>query len=142
MSYKIQKINKVDIAKKLLERAVNLYYMEKDYFSTLHLAGAAEEVLGQLLKTKNIPTAFESEKADFILIRNRLFKRDTSDKDAADFLNKAKNAVKHLSGSEDVYIMMDPMEDAEAMLERAINNLWRLEEKISPEMAKFLNRNL
>ena len=60
----IEKFKKLDIAKKLLERALKVYD-DKDYFSALHLASAAEEILGQCLKFKNIENSLQSEKEAF-----------------------------------------------------------------------------
>ena len=136
--YHIQKFKKIDIAKEYIETAI-LHYEDKKYFQALHLAGAAEELIGKLLRKEKIKTSLESEKEDFVLFNKLVMKRDISEKHAADFLNKSKNAIKHLdeTNPKDEYIELDPKEDANNLLKRAIKNLWRLEGELSPSMEKF-----
>ncbi len=49
----IEKFHKKDIGSKQLETALQLFFAGGDLFSVITLAGAAEEVLGQLLQQKN-----------------------------------------------------------------------------------------
>lgn len=126
----------------MLETALSIYFEGKDYFSPLHLAGASEEIFGKCLEMKGIKNSLESEKEGFILINKKMFGREVSPKEAGVFLNRVKNAIKHMNKENDTNVVMDPKDDAEAMLDRAITNLWRLEEEISPLMEKFWNRNI
>jgi hypothetical protein len=41
--------SKLDIAREFLDTAMRLYVEERDYFSAIHLAAAAEELFGQHL---------------------------------------------------------------------------------------------
>jgi len=132
----LKKYKKIDIAKQMLETALDLYSKGEDYFSVLDLAGAAEEILGQHLKFKGITNSLESEKEAFILINKGLYQKDISDKDALDFLNRIKNAIKHM-GKKEKEVIADPKEDAESMLDRAITNWWRLQEELTPKMNEF-----
>jgi len=135
----LEKYGKLDIALSLLDKAIKIYQEGDHYFAALHLAGAAEEVLGKFLKKKGIDTSLESEKEAFVLVNRELLKRTISEKYAADFLNKAKNSIKHMDekNADDEYVVMDPKEDANNMIQRALTNCWRLELELTPLMQEF-----
>lgn len=57
----IEKFHKQEIAAKQLETALRLFFAGGDLFSVITLAGAAEEILGQLLKQREgKPSRFRS----------------------------------------------------------------------------------
>ena len=105
----------------------------------LDLAGATEEILGAYLERNNLKTSFESEKEAFIMVNEKLFNRKVSEKNAATFLNRAKNSVKHFNWSDlnDEVIVLDPKEEAKTMLYRAITNWWRLNQELTSAMEDF-----
>ncbi len=140
----LKKYEKNDISCSLLEKALSIYEEGDNYFAALHLAAASEEILGKYLQAKGLQTSLESEKEALIVIKEKLFKEKMPEKEAINFLNKAKNAIKHMNvnDSNDKSVVMDPKEDAETMLERAITNWWRLGQELTPSMKKFWNRNM
>jgi hypothetical protein len=83
--------------------------------------------------------SLQSEAEAFILIKERLSGVETILPDAIKFLNKPRNSIKHMSGNDDTTVIMDPKEDAEDMLNRALTNWWRLEKSFTPLMEKFLD---
>lgn len=46
-------MKKSELAKIQIEKAIDLFCIEKDYASAITLAGAAEEMLGNILRSKN-----------------------------------------------------------------------------------------
>jgi len=42
-------LSNLEIAKRQLDRSISLFFDERDYFSSLTLAGAVEEILGKIL---------------------------------------------------------------------------------------------
>jgi hypothetical protein len=48
-----------EVALRQLEQAISLFLDERDFVSALTLAGAAEEILGNLLKRADMPHALE-----------------------------------------------------------------------------------
>ena len=54
--------SKLDIATELLDRALRLYYERDSYFAALHLAGAAQELLGAHVRTHGGISSFQSLK--------------------------------------------------------------------------------
>ncbi len=138
---RLRQIRKTRIAFHLLKKALNTYFDEKDYISALHLAGASEEILGKSLEVKCIDNALKTETNNFRAVYQHLYQKPVTEKYARDFLNRTKNAVKHMNVKEEI-VIMDPKEDAEALIERAITNWYRLGLNPSQLMEKFLNRNL
>jgi len=136
----LRKYKKIDIAQKMLETALELYNKGEDYFSVLHLAGASEEILGRLLELKGISNSLNSEIDAFISVYKEIYRKNVSPREARNFLNKVKNAIKHMSGIGDKEVVADPKEDAETMLDRAITNWWRLEQDLTLGMEQFINR--
>ena len=47
---KTETLSNLEIAKRQLERAISLFFDEQDFVSSLTLAGAAEKILGKILK--------------------------------------------------------------------------------------------
>ena len=137
---RLRQIRKTHIAFHLLRKSLSVYFNEKDYLSALHLAGASEEILGKCLEAKGIDNAIKTETKNFVAVYQHLYKKPVTEKYARDFLNSTKNAVKHMNAKEDI-VIMDPKEDAEAIIERAITNWYRLGLNLSALMEKFLSRN-
>ena len=135
----LKKYEKIEIARQMLGTALSLFMEGKDYFSVLQISGACEEILGKHLKLKGVDTSLQSDAEAFILIKKRLFGIDSTVKETIDFLNKSKNSIKHMNDNNDTTVMMDPREEAEVMLERAITNWWRLDKELTPSMENFLN---
>jgi len=133
----LKKYEKIDIVHQMLETALSLFKEGKDYFSVLQITGACEEILGKRLKLKGGKTSLESDVEAFIAIKKTLSGLDTTAKQAINFLNNPKNSIKHLSDNNDMTVIMDPKEEAEAMLDRAITNCWMLGMTLTPSMQEF-----
>lgn len=138
MSYNFKKYAKRAVALSLLQEAIVIYKRGNNFFAALHLAGAADEVLGKYLDVKGIKHSLKTKKDAFILISKELYKREIEDNYVINFLNKAKNSIKHLDAKDkNDHISMDPKEEAKDMIDRAITNWWLLEEELTPEMEDF-----
>ncbi len=104
-----------------LERSIRLSLDEKDYVSSITLAGAAEEILGKLLQKKGGSSSYEGMKAVLIDIADKIptiEKMDQKEFNAA--LNGARNTLKHLIDSENFEI--DAEQESNNILHRAIEN--------------------
>lgn len=133
----LTKHKKIDVVKQMLETALKLYFKGNDYFSVLHIAGACDEVSGKYLKLTGAETSVESNVKAFKLIKKTLSGIESSNKDACNIFNSAKNSIKHMNDSDDSIIVMDPKDEAEEMLDRALTNMWRLDQPITRLMEKF-----
>jgi hypothetical protein len=87
-----------------LESALHLYFERKAYSSALHLAGAAEELLGKLLRERDITPFLDSIQQLFMDVWDEMVSvlavetidgKPMSPKSIADGLNGARNHVKH-----------------------------------------------
>lgn len=121
---------KTDIAVEYLKNAIRLYREGSSYFTCLHLAGAAEEILGKAIehsektytpeqRTRSalgiaIDTECEVEK----IISGRIPKR----KDVRTRLLYAKNSIKHFTDLSEEAVCIDPRIEAREMLLNAIYN--------------------
>ena len=109
-----------------LQTALRLYFEQEEhfdrggYYSVITLAGAAEEILGKLLKENGIENSLDSLKKAAVLITKQLFGEASTENAIGARANDARNKLKHWSP--DKPIEFDAREEAEAMLDRAISN--------------------
>ena len=84
---------KIEVALELLETAINCYMSKKEYFSAIHLAGAAEEIFGKYVREsggKDILTSFAEAMHKIGLLDGNVLPVKENKK----FLNHTKNTVK------------------------------------------------
>jgi len=127
------KLHKKEIAGRQIDTAVDLFLEGKDYLSVITLAGAGEEIIGNLLKRgkrKNVVNHLLdldkriSQGRDFIVVNQEI--------------NGFRNALKHATDpSEDLMEVIQDQEHAIAMLSRALSNYYALEGGLSPNMERF-----
>lgn len=121
-------LSKLVIAQRQLEVAARLYVESADHLAVLTLAGAAEEILGNLLRR-----AGQEAMIDRIVEMDRELTggRDFSVVNAE--VNGARNALKHARDPDEDSVTVEPGE-ATAMLARALVNYNRLAGQLSPTM--------
>jgi hypothetical protein len=117
----IQRFSRQEIALHQIETALSLFSREGDLFSVITLAGAAEEILGQLLQQRGSkPGAMASI---FRILRPA---------------SKKKPESEGLSGHEvDGFVHLDPYHEAMFLLGRAIDDYIALSGAPSAGMLKF-----
>ena len=96
--------------------------------SVVTLAGAAEEVLGSLLKR-----AGKSHMMDHLVTLDRELGRARKFNEVSDEVNKARNALKHARDASEDLVDIAPGE-ADAMLVRAIANYVVLTDDATEQM--------
>ena len=130
--------NKVDLAIEQLEASLKLFLSGESYVSALALAGAAEEMLGMALKIKGIENSLQEQ---YKLYHQPGLEWINPPKTWGEFTtkgkNKVKNAVKHLSGVDDLTFDADIQDEALWMLVRATDNFNRLGFKPTNLMHEF-----
>jgi len=116
----IQQYAKKDIALSQIETALALYFHNRDLFSVITLAGAAEEILGQLLQARDGDGG--GVKSLWGILRP----------------GKGKSAGRQESGWEsDESIHVDLKQEATFLLCRAIDDYYRLCGTLSAAMTRF-----
>jgi hypothetical protein len=130
------KVSKLDIAVKQLETAIDLFVDREDYISAITLAGAAEEILGVLVRRKGKAPAVDElcssliskymPTSDLKYIRN-------------EYLNKIRNSLKHASSAEEDEIEIEVDPEAISMIARALSNLITLDHTLPYNVDKFFS---
>ena len=143
-----------DAARIQLDTAIRLYLECEDYYSVITLAGASEEILGELLpdgthafgifnkifvKAQQLlrgqPSDADAEKADENSEKALDADAEKADeKWVKDRSNYARNWLKHLKSKTHSF---DAKQEAFDMVNRAIDNYWRLNEDLTPLMRRF-----
>jgi len=131
---------KLDIAREYLDLAMRCYVEQRDYFCAIHLAGAAEELLGQWLAPEDrISTAALKAHKQMTLLETG---KTPSDGEARRYLNWSKNTIKHMDDG-NPHIILDPVYEAGWWIEKALVNYYKIGFPKSPTLwdyEDFLNR--
>jgi hypothetical protein len=134
----VQVFDQLDVALQQLETALGLFEVGTDYFSVITLAGAAEEIFGKRLEQGGeVHSLAEHVKAASEIFR-LLFGEEGDAKEFATRANRARNDLKRFR--QDGTIKIDAVDEALGMLNRAVDNFWRLESTLTPSMERFTRR--
>ena len=120
----IQSYAKKDIAANQIETALSLYFEGRDLFSVITLAGAAEEILGQLLQGRN-------GKAGTFRSIWEIFRPGK---------RKATESEGQPGQESNTHIHMDLQQEARFLLGRAIDDYHALTGTLSGDMLRFKKR--
>ena len=114
--------NKQDIAIEYLNLALAEYVKGTNMFATLNLAGAAEEMLGKIVRQNGDKSAHDKVVEMFVswyeIAKKNMPKRNNINS----FILKAKNGVKHLDGENDLTIELDLEKEVKETIRKAIEN--------------------
>ena len=118
-----QVISKREIACEYLDAAIEFYLAGTNLFCAIHLAAAAEELLGKHLPEKDriFTSAWRAEKA----LKSEKHPA-VSDKDARKSVNESKNWIKHMGNGDDETVLIDPKLEALFYIEHAWINFNKL----------------
>jgi uncharacterized protein (UPF0332 family) len=133
-------IEKIDIAKELLESALYHYYESGSYFSAIHCAGAADEILGKYVEIYGGQSAFENDHYSLRRTSRVLKGQEPSKKSISKIMNYAKNTTKHMDGVLDTKVLGNPKTSAKNLLDRAIENYYFLMPHIELQETKNIKR--
>jgi len=122
-------VSKLTIAAEYLNRAIELYFRGDAYFSALHLAGAAQELLGKFVERTGEVSAHTSIVEGAVRISAYLNEngKPSTDKQIRAVVNHAKNRAKHMDSVGDEVVYFDAQAAARDMLDLAVsefNQLW------------------
>ncbi|MCG6976866.1 MAG: hypothetical protein LJE56_10795 [Acidiferrobacterales bacterium] len=117
---------KLEIGLELLETSLRCYFETKEYYSSLHLAGAAEEILGAHLTIIGEENSFRNTKRSTLAVGKEIIGTTQTGKEVTNFLNYFKNHTKHMNGIEDSAVGFSGKEEAYEILDRAISDFYNL----------------
>ncbi len=127
--------NRLALAKGQLDTALDLFLDQKNYSSTITLAGAAEEIFGRTLLLAGHKSALESSYESMAEFHAMLHGTELNRKGYVTKENFARDALKHLQNDKGPTITIDLEEAACWMLVRAIQN----GKKLNFEFERFQN---
>lgn len=110
------KLHKIEIARRQIEVAAELFFAERDFLAVVTLAGAAEEILGSLIKRVGEPAMI-----DHLLDLDKLLTGGRSFSVVNKEVNGIRNALKHANDPSEDEIEVEAGE-AISMLSRAVVN--------------------
>jgi hypothetical protein len=130
----IIKIHKIEVARRQLETAINLFFTNGDVFAIITLAGAAEEIFGVFLKREDMCNMYYHLEE---LSKRKFGERDS--KIVNNEINGIRNNLKHANDpTEDMVELLEEY-DALGMLMRAIVNYSRLNNgDTTPDMLRVI----
>jgi hypothetical protein len=141
---------KTDIALEFLDMAMELFVQQRSYFAAIHLAAAAEELLGKLLpKEERISEIAIKAQIAFQVDNDRKeidydTAQKTERKAAAKVDAGLKNTIKHVNDGNDLEVEGDPVSEASYFIEHALINLESLKmekPRSCSRYAAFTNSN-
>jgi len=117
------KIEKSKLALAQLRRAIQLFNIG-DYICALTLAGAANEILGQLAKIRKGYNTLDIDKAFWDGIAD-MFNKNRPSKDKINQVNnRIKNSTKHHDSAINTIIEANFLFESQCHIDSAIRNFW------------------
>ena len=135
--------NQLVVSERQLDRAIQLFLDDKDYYSSGTLAGAAEEILGKLLLRAGKEHALDNAISVLLKMLSTLEVSALSDKPRSprgaisDVLNFYRNWLKHYQ-PDDFELYIDAEEAAGELIDRATSNFFQLTSRETRQMRRFL----
>ncbi len=133
----IPSYTKQQLASHQLDRAIKLLMDEKDVICAVTLAGAAEEILGDIVKLKGGVSAHQQLIDDCVAISQTTSGEKSHPKEFHEIFTYFRNELKHLREGSDIMVSEVC---ADPIIERAIQNLRFLSNSDSEQVKRYLAR--
>lgn len=134
---KLTKHSKQAIAMQHLNLALAEYVKGINLYSVLHLVGAAEEMLGSLVKSEKRERSSLEHEVDSMQSWWNITGKDVNRKQDRERILKVKNGIKHLDGEKDTELEADIDYENKETIRRALENFNQLQIPISPEILAY-----
>ena len=125
-------LQKTEIAKREIETAIDLFLKDQDFISALGLAGAAEEILGVMLRRAGKPNMLEHLHDWY----KATYGHEISFVDFARNANFTRNTLKHATSADEDEVEVHRWETVQ-MLMRTLYNWKALGLQPTPKMLDF-----
>jgi len=129
----MDKFDKLAIADEMLEKAIETYIDDKKYFSSLHLAGAAQEIYGKWLRIKG-GQDFSTMTLDNA---TKIFDKPIDRKAIKKTDKHSKNTIKHLDNASDRYALLNPQQDSFLLISEAVTEYMMLQRVETANITRF-----
>lgn len=131
----MQKFDKLDIADEMLESAIESYLDAENYFSALHLAGAAQEIYGKWLRING-----EQNFSKMMLNQAEKIFNEPIDRKAIKREDKRpKNSIKHMDNKSDRFAHLNPQLDSFVVISEAVIEYLMLKRSETSNITRFKN---
>jgi hypothetical protein len=123
----LEHITKFEAASSQLDHAIELFLGQRELISAITLAGAADEILSDLVRKSELTTAFERRSAAARLLYKHLWGEEV--KNGAFSNQKTRNELKHACTGEPLDV--DLRREAKRLLDRAVEDFKLLQPRSS-----------
>lgn len=133
---------KMLVAKELLHKALEAYF-DDAYFAAIHMAGAAEEILGTYVnRLSGLDNAFTSLQNLAVGLSGTSTQHEEvqARKEIYALMVRARNRTKHIHAVGDDEIHFDAKSEAKDILERAVTDYYHLMNYVALEDSAMLRR--
>jgi len=129
---------KLQVATSQLRLSIALFMEEREYISVITLAGAAEEILGQLAVSAGSTPALNRRAEGARQLHVALWGHDPGEKVFKKLKNKTRNELKHLSSGTPLAIDLE--RECIRMLDRAVENYRLLHKRTATFIVQYERR--
>jgi len=131
-------LTKLEVAISQLRLSIALFMEEREHISVITLAGAAEEILGNIAAAASLTPALKRRAEGARQLHVALWRDDPGDKVFKELKNKTRNELKHLSSGAPLTVGLE--QDCIRMLDRAVENYRLLHKRAAPFVVQYERR--
>ncbi len=113
---------KEDIAMQFFNLALAEYVKAENMFAVIHLAGAAEEMLGKIVSINSGESALSRTQRLIRSWYSIIGKNTPTNGESNKYILNTKNSIKHINGPADLEIKMEVAREAKEIIRRTIEN--------------------
>ena len=128
-------LTKLEVAEHQLNASIRLYLDANDYVSAVTLAGAAEEILGKLLEKQGRKHSVGEFAEACVKVGRHIFNQEWTTSHFVEMQTYFRNGLKHITDGQPITI---PRAAAEEIIGRAVDNLWALQGRETPEVRRYM----
>ncbi|MDP5138730.1 hypothetical protein ORJ04_22550 [Rheinheimera baltica] len=131
----MERFDKLDIADEMLESAIESYLDNEKYFSSLHLAGAAQEIYGKWLRInggQDFSTMMLNQ-------AEKIFDEPINRKSVKKEDKRSKNSIKHMDNKSDRFTDLQPQMDSFMAISEAVAEYLMLQRPETSNITRFKN---
>lgn len=128
-------LTKLEIAEHQLDRALQLFLDEQDFPCAITLAGASDEILGKLLEQRGEKHSLSEFTEACVQTGRIFFKEEWPTSHFVTLCNHFRDGLKHITDGQPMTITRDA---AIEMIDRAIDNYWKLLGRETPRIRQFM----
>lgn len=134
----IKLYEKEDIAMQYFNLALSEYVNNKNIFAVIHLAGAAEEMFGDIVSINNGENALKRSQRWLRSWYKIIGKSTPGNSELNKHILNVKNGIKHINDGNDLEIEMDLYKEAKQVIRRSIENFNQIPSlQQSPELLAY-----